>query len=88
LFVAKNSSGFEMNLKPAAKKRSISHTFRHVYHFILEAVNGDRTKASTIFHKYFAGELPEQLLFISRRYVQENQKPKSRDGGLRGPASE
>jgi len=64
LFVAKNSSGFEMSSETAAKKRFFPHV-RHVYRFILEAMNGDRTKASTIFHKYLAGELPEELLFIS-----------------------
>jgi hypothetical protein len=30
-----------MSLDPADKECSISHTFRHVYRFILEAMKGD-----------------------------------------------
>jgi hypothetical protein len=41
-------------------------------------VQGDTAAANTLFQKYLSGELPEELLFISRYYVQQDQKPKSR----------
>jgi hypothetical protein len=53
---------------------SISHTFRHVYRFILQAMQGDTVAASALFQEYLAGELPEELLALSRRCVQEDQK--------------
>ena len=52
---------------------SVAHTFRHVYRFILRAMQGDTDAASAIFQRYLAGELPEELLALSRRCVQEDQ---------------
>jgi hypothetical protein len=49
------------------------HTFSHVYHFILQAVKGDRATADTIFEDYLAGKLSEELLSISRRCVSADQ---------------
>jgi hypothetical protein len=47
--------------------------FRHVYRFILQAVNGDKTTADTIFEDYLAGRLSEELLSISRACVIADQ---------------
>jgi hypothetical protein len=62
----------ERNGEPTEEQPSISHTFRHVYHFILRAMHGDSAVASTLFQQYLAGELPEELLALSRRCVQED----------------
>jgi hypothetical protein len=55
-----------------------------VYHFILQAVKGDRATADTIFEAYLAGKLSEELLSISRRWVSADQtgsaKGAERDG--------
>jgi hypothetical protein len=64
----------ERNGEPAKEQLSISYTFRHVYRFILRAVQGDVTVASGLFQRYLAGELPEELLALSRRYVENDQK--------------
>jgi hypothetical protein len=64
----------ERNGEPTEEQPSISHTFRHVYHFILRAMHGDSAVASTLFQQYLAGELPEELLALSRRCVQEDQR--------------
>jgi hypothetical protein len=48
---------------------SLRGAFRHVYLFILQAVNGDRATADTIFEDYLAGKISEELLSISRRCV-------------------
>jgi hypothetical protein len=47
--------------------------FRHVYRFILQAVNCDKTTADTIFEDYLAGRLSEELLSISRACVIADQ---------------
>jgi hypothetical protein len=47
--------------------------FRHVYRFILQAVNCDKTTADTIFEDYLAGKLSEELLAISRACVTSDQ---------------
>jgi hypothetical protein len=49
---------------------SISYTFRHVHRFILHAVQGDTAAANALFQRYLAGELPDELLALSRRCVQ------------------
>jgi hypothetical protein len=72
-----------MSLDPAGNECSISHTFRHVYRFILEAMKGDTAAASAIFEKYLGGELPEELISLSRCHVQENQ---NQSRGTRGAA--
>jgi hypothetical protein len=41
---------------------------------ILRAMQGDTAVASALFQQYVAGELPEKLLALSRRCVQEDQK--------------
>jgi hypothetical protein len=64
----------ESSGEPTEEQPSSSHTFRHVYRFILRAMQGDRAVASALFQQYLAGELPEQLLALSRRWVQEDQK--------------
>ena len=52
---------------------SVAGAFRHVYRFILRAMQGDAGAASAMFQRYLAGELPEELLALSRRCVQEDQ---------------
>jgi hypothetical protein len=47
--------------------------FRHIYGFILQAVNGDKATADENFEDYLAGRLSEELLSISRRYVSVDQ---------------
>jgi hypothetical protein len=37
-------------------------------------MQGDTAVASALFQQYVAGELPEKLLALSRRCVQEDQK--------------
>jgi hypothetical protein len=37
-------------------------------------MQGDTVVASALFQEYLAGELPEELLALSRRCVQEDQK--------------
>src|SRR5262249_24232952 len=76
----------KMSLDPADKECSISHTFRHVYRFILEAMKGDKAAASAIFQKYLVGELPEEQISLSR-YVQENHNRNLGDNERRGPRS-
>jgi hypothetical protein len=63
----------ERSGEPTEEQASISRTFRHVYRFILRAMQGDTTIASALFQRYLAGELPEDLLALSRRCVQEDQ---------------
>ena len=55
-------------------KRTLAYTFRHVYRFILQAMNGDTVAARAIFERYLAGELSEELLIISRQCVNAHQK--------------
>jgi hypothetical protein len=64
----------ERSGEPTEEPPSISHTFRHVYRFILRAMQGDTAVASALFQQYLAGELPKELLALSRRCVQEDQK--------------
>ena len=54
---------------------SVAYAFRHVYRFILRAMQGDTDAASALFQRYLAGELPEELLALSRRCVQQDQTP-------------
>ena len=63
----------ERSGEPTEEQASISRTFRHVYRFILRAMQGDTIIASAL-QRYLAGELPEDLLALSRRCVQEDQK--------------
>jgi hypothetical protein len=52
---------------------SVRGFFRDVYRFILQAVNGDRATAETIFEDYLDGKLSERLLSISRGCVSADQ---------------
>jgi hypothetical protein len=56
------------------KPPAFAHTFRHVYQFILQATDGDTAAASAMFQQYLAGELSEELLALSRRWVQKDQR--------------
>ena len=47
--------------------------FKEVYRFILKALDGEVFAATDLFQKYLAGEMPEKLLSISRRWVQAEQ---------------
>jgi hypothetical protein len=47
--------------------------FREIRHFILKAVQGNAAAGNALFQKYLAGELPDELLDISRRWVQDDQ---------------
>jgi hypothetical protein len=47
--------------------------FKEINRFILNALNGNAAAANAIFQKYLAGELPDELLQISRRHVQDDQ---------------
>jgi|SRR6516164_1906737 len=69
------SMKYERSGEPTEEQPSISRTFRHVYRFILRAMQGDTTIATALFQRYLAGELPEDLLALSRRCVQEDQRP-------------
>jgi hypothetical protein len=64
----------ERSGEPTEEQPSISHTFRHVYRFILRAMQGDTAVASALFQQYLAGELPEKLLALSQRCVQEDKR--------------
>jgi hypothetical protein len=46
--------------------------FKEVYRFILAATDGNVFAARDLFGKYLAGEMPEKLLSISRRWVQSD----------------
>ena len=60
--------------EPSAETQpTLRGTFRHVYHFVLQAVKGDRAAADAIFEDYLAGKLSEELLSISRRCVSADQ---------------
>jgi len=50
-------------------------------------MKGDTAAASAIFQKYLVGELPEELISLSR-YVQENHNRSLGDNKRRGPARE
>jgi hypothetical protein len=61
--------------EPKDEQLSVSHAFfRPVYEFILRVMQGDTAAASAMFQRYLAGELPVELLSLSRRCVQEDQR--------------
>ena len=47
--------------------------FAKVHRFILEALDGDILAATELFRKYLAGDMPGELLSISRRWVEAEQ---------------
>ena len=63
----------QTNDEVTEEEPSVAYAFRHVYQFILRAMQGDADAASALFQRYLAGELPEELLAISRRCVREDQ---------------
>jgi len=62
--------------------------FREIHGFILKAVDGDVSAANAVFRKYLNGELSDELLRISRSWVQEEQAwpPTSSEGDRIGVA--
>jgi hypothetical protein len=62
----------------AETQPSLRHAFKHVYGFILQAVKGDKAAANAIFEDYLAGELSEELMSISRRWVSADQTGSSK----------
>ena len=73
--------------KRNGEQLSVSHTLRHVHEFILRAVEGDTVAASALFQRYLAGELPEELLALSRRCVQEDKDKGVDDSTVQFPKS-
>ena len=51
----------------------LAHAFREIHRFILKAVDGNAAAANALFQKYLNGELSDELLRISRSWVQEEQ---------------
>jgi hypothetical protein len=51
----------------------LADAFREIHRFILKAVDGNAAAANALFQRYLNGELPDELLQISRRWVQEEQ---------------
>jgi hypothetical protein len=51
----------------------LADAFREIHRFILKAVDGNATAANALFQKYLNGELSDELLRISRSWVQEEQ---------------
>ena len=47
--------------------------FKEVRRFVLEALDGDILAATELFQKYLAGDMPQELLSISRRWVEAEQ---------------
>ena len=52
---------------------AVADAFREIHRFILTAMDGNAAAANALFQKYLNGELPDELLRISRRWVQEEQ---------------
>lgn len=47
--------------------------FREIQRFIMKAMGGNAAAANALFQKYLNGELSDELLRISRSWVQEDQ---------------
>ena len=62
--------------------------FREIHRFILKAMDGNAAAANALFQKYLNGELSDELLRISRSWVQEEQAcvPNSSEGDSIGVA--
>jgi hypothetical protein len=62
--------------------------FREIHRFILKAKDGNAAAANALFQKYLNGELPDELLQISRSWVQDEQAcaPNSSEGDNVGVA--
>ena len=82
-----NGGGFPAEGEPpTAIRSSLRNIFADVYRFILQAVNGDRATAETLFEDYLDGKLSEQLLAISRDCVGADQARSSSRNGEEGSA--
>jgi hypothetical protein len=69
---------------------AFADAFREIHHFILKAMDGNAAAANALFQKYLDGELSDELLRISRRWVQEEQpgvpsRPQGDSIGVAGP---
>jgi hypothetical protein len=51
----------------------LADAFREIHRFILKAVDGNAAAANVLFQRYLNGEMPDELLQISRSWVQEEQ---------------
>jgi hypothetical protein len=51
----------------------LADAFREIHRFILKAVDGNAAAANALFQRYLNGEMPDELLQISRSWVQEEQ---------------
>jgi hypothetical protein len=51
----------------------LADAFREIHRFILKAVDCNAATANALFQRYLNGELPDELLRISRTWVQEEQ---------------
>ena len=60
-----------------AIRPSLRRLFADVHRFILQAVNGDRATAETLFEDYLDGNLSEELLAVSRGWVSADQADSS-----------
>ena len=56
---------------------------KEVRRFILEALDGDILAATELFEKYLSGDMPQELLSISRRWVEAEQSADA--GAARNP---
>jgi hypothetical protein len=59
------------------------YALRDVFRFVLRAVRGDTAAARAMFERYLAGELPEELLAISRQCVKEDSAKRETKSGAR-----
>ena len=56
------------------EEQLLAHALRPIFEFIIREMQGDRAAASVLFQRYLAGELPEELLSLSRRCVEQDQE--------------
>src|SRR4029453_7925726 len=54
---------------------AFADAFREIHRFILKAMDGNAAAANALFQNYLNGELSDELLRISRSWVQEEQAP-------------
>ena len=64
----------------------LADAFREIHRFILKALDGNAAAANALFQEYLNGELPDELLQISRSWVRDEQACTS-DGNADPPAS-
>ena len=54
------------------EEQPLAHAFRPIFEFIIRGMQGDTAAAGVLFQRYLAGELPEELLSLSRRCVEQD----------------